>query len=317
MSHPMIEIHGMRLLAENYLSIHACDRHGVVTRNQLLDAGVSERTMYRRIEEGALVVAAPEVYRFAGAPVTWHQRVLVACLTEGDPALASHRTAAALWGLDGFRPGIVEVTAPRWLRRPRPAVCVHESTDLGACDRSERSAIPTTSIERTLIDLGAVVHRHKVEQAFDDALRRQLTTSEAVRDRFIQVARRGRRGVGVLRPLLEKRLGDSQPPTGEFERRVGRLLVRAGLRTPTFEHVVCTPSGVFVARVDLAYPDLRIAIECDSDQWRSGRQRRQADLDRQNRLVLAGWTILRFTWEDLIHRPEIIIGRVTAAFAVR
>jgi hypothetical protein len=192
---------------------------------------------------------------------------------------------------------------------------VHESTDLAACDRSETLAIPVTTIERTLIDLGAVVHRHKVEQAFDDALRRHLTTPEAVRDRFVQVARRGRRGVGVLRPLLEQRLEGSEQPTGEFERRVGRLLVRAGVRPPTFEYVVRTPSGAFVARVDLAYPDLRIAIECDSDRWHSGRHRRQADLDRQNRLVLAGWTILRFTWEDLVDRPELIIERVEAAIA--
>ncbi len=307
----------MRLLAENSLSVHASHSHGVVTRSDLLGGGISERTLHRRIDEGSLLVVAPEVYRFAGAPVTWQQRVLVAALTEGDPALASHRTAAALWGLDGFRPGIVEVTTPLWLRRRRPGVRVHESTDLTDVDRVERSAIPVTTIERTLIDLGAVVHRYKVEQAFDDALQRHLTTAEAVRDRFVQVARRGRRGVGVIRPLLEKRLGSTEPATGEFERRVGRLLVRAGVRPPTFEYTVRTAAGVFVGRVDLAYPDLRIAIECDSDQWRSGRQRRQADLGRQNRLVLAGWTILRFTWEDLVQHPETIIEQVEAALAAR
>ncbi|MDQ3306013.1 MAG: DUF559 domain-containing protein [Actinomycetota bacterium] len=70
-------------------------------------------------------------------------------------------------------------------------------------------------------------------------------------------------------------------------------------------------TGVFVAQVDLAYVLAQVAIECDGDQWHSGRQRRQADLDRQNRLVLAGWTILRFTWEDLVQRPHVIIERVT------
>lgn len=287
----------------------------MVTWAQLLDAGVSGRTVGRRAADGSLPRVAPGVYRAPGAPRTWHQQVLTACLTEGELAVASHRTAAALWGLDGFRPGIVEVTTPLWLRRRRPGVRVHESTDLEACDHSERLAIPVTTIERTLIDLGAVVHRHKVEQAFDDALQRHLTTPEAVRDRFVHLARRGRRGVGVLRPLLEKRLGRSEPPSGEFERRVARLLVRAGVRAPRFEHVVITANGVFVARVDLAYPDLRIAIECDGHQWHSGRQCRQADLDRQNRLVLAGWTILRFTWEDLVERPDLIIERVRAALA--
>ncbi|CAN5695786.1 type IV toxin-antitoxin system AbiEi family antitoxin domain-containing protein [soil metagenome] len=305
----------MRLPAENSIAHHASAHHGVVHRKELLAEGRSERTVRRRAADGSLLRVAPEVYRIAGAPSTWHQRVVTACLTEGDPALASHRTAAALWGLDGFQPGIVEVTTPRWLRRRRPGVRVHESTDLADGDRVERSAIPVTSIERTLIDLGAVVHRHKVEQALDDALQRRLTTPEQVRDRFVQLARRGRRGVGVLRPLLERRLGTSGLRPSEFGRRVARLLEGAGLAPPELEHVVHDAAGVFVAQVDLAYVLAQVAIECDGDQWHSGRQRRQGDLDRQNRLVLAGWTILRFTWEDLVQRPHMIVARVRAALA--
>lgn len=305
----------MRLPSEKSAADHASRNHGVVATHTLRAAGVTSTTLERRAADGSLQRVAPEVYRAAGAPSNWHQRVLTACLTEGEPAVASHRTAAALWGLDGFRPGIVEVTTPRWLRRQRRGVRVHESTDLGDVDRTERDAIPITTIERTLIDLGAVVHRHKVEQAFDDALQRRLTTPEQVRDRFIQVSRRGRRGVGVLRPLLERRLGTSGLRPSEFGRRVARLLEAAGLMPPELEHVVCDAAGAFVAQVDLAYVPARLAIECDGDHWHSGRQRRQADLDRQNRLVLAGWTILRFTWEDLVQRPHVIVERVTAALA--
>ena len=76
-----------------------------------------------------------------------------------------------------------------------------------------------------------------------------------------------------------------------------------------------TPGGVLIARVDLALPWARIAIECDSETWHSGRQRRQGDLERQNRLVLAGWTVLRFTWDDLVHRPDVIVRHVAAALA--
>lgn len=89
-----------------------------------------------------------------------------------------------------------------------------------------------------------------------------------------------------------------------------RLLVSAVVAEPDFEHEVRLTSGLFVARVDLAYLRLRIAIDCDSEAWHSGRQRRQAELARQNRLVLAGWTVLRFTWDDLVGRPAHIVEQV-------
>ena len=293
------------------LSRLASRQHGLFSTEQARTVGLSSSSLERRTRSGRLEHLAPGVYRVAGAPETWHQLALTACLTEYGAA--SHRTAASLLGLDGFPARIVEVVTKRWSRRPNPRVRVHESLDIKDGDVTERMAIPVTTVARTIIDLGAVVPAHRVEQAFDDALRRGLTTPEEVRERFEQVARRGRRGVGILRPLLEARLGADGPSPGEFERRTGRLLVEAGLTPPEYEHEVCTPEGLFVARVDLAYPLLLIAIECDSDQWHSGRQRRQADLDRQNRLVLAGWTVLRFTWDDVVKRPELVVARVRAA----
>lgn len=296
---------------DHELSRLAARQYGLYTTDQALDAGLTSSALSRRQESGRVRRLEPEVYRVNGTPETWHQRLLVACFAED--AVASHRAAAALFGLDGFPPRIIEVTTSRWQRKANPSVRAHESTDLRDVHRTERCGIPVTTIERTLIDLGAVVPRIRVEQAFDDALRRGLTTPEDVRDRFVQLACRGRNGVGVLRPLLECRLGTAGPRPGEFERRAWRVLVNAGVPEPVVEHIVRTAAGGFVARVDLAYPPLRIAIECDSDRWHSGRQRRQADLERQNRLVLAGWTILRFTWDDLIDQPHVIIAQVRAA----
>ncbi len=289
----------------------AARQHGLFTLPQALAVGLSPTTVTDRLHAGRLHRLEPQVYRIAGAPDSWHQRLLRACMAEGG--VASHRAAASLFELDGFPPRVVEVTVRRWERRVNQSVRVHESTDLIDTHRQERRGIPVTTIERTLIDLGAVVPRVKVEQGFDDALRRGLTTPELVRDRFLTVARRGRRGVGVIRPLLDRRLGTSGPRPGEFERRTARLLVAGGVQEPVFEYEVRLPSGLFVARVDLAYPPALLAIECDSDRWRNGRQRRQADLERQNRLILAGWTLLRFTWDHLIDEPHLVLAQVRGA----
>ena len=148
----------------------------------------------------------------SGTSETWHQRVQCACWAEDG--LAFGRTAAALFGLDGFSPRLVEVVTDRGRRRVNASIRVHESRDLTEVDRSERLGIPLTTIERTIVDLGAVVPSVKVEQALDDALRRGLTTPESVQRRLLQIARQGRPGVGVLRPLLDVRLGKTGPRPG-------------------------------------------------------------------------------------------------------
>ena len=68
-----------------------------------------------------------------------------------------------------------------------------------------------------------------------------------------------------------------------------------------------------VARIDLAYPRARLAIEADSFRWHSGRETWQRDLSRQNLLVLRGWTVLRFTWDDVAHRGGHVVAEVARA----
>ena len=78
------------------------------------------------------------------------------------------------------------------------------------------------------------------------------------------------------------------------------------------QHVV-ENVGRFVARVDFAYPDPRLAIELDG--FRSHGQRKTFDQDRtrQNQLVLLGWTVLRFTWSDLTDRGDSVAATLGAA----
>ena len=77
-----------------------------------------------------------------------------------------------------------------------------------------------------------------------------------------------------------------------------RLLSRAGLPEPVPQHEI-RHRGRLAARVDLAYPDLRIAVEFDSERWHGGRRRREADLDRRNRLTELGWEMVHVGWSEL------------------
>ena len=87
--------------------------------------------------------------------------------------MASHRSAAVLWRLDGFRPGRPEVTTPAHVSLERPSLRVHETTQWDRTDVVMREHIPTTGIARTLLDLAAVVGYVKLRQAVDDALPRK------------------------------------------------------------------------------------------------------------------------------------------------
>ena len=118
----------------------------------------------------------PVCIRLPGAPSTWESRVMAACLTV-DGSVASHLTAAHLWGLDGFGPlGVVDVTVPRHARpRRRPGVRYHESLAFDLRDETRRFGIPVTGTARTVLDVCAAVDDDFRALAAFDETRRRIT----------------------------------------------------------------------------------------------------------------------------------------------
>src|SRR4051794_16217676 len=179
----------------------AASQHGLITWDQLLVCGLPPSTVLEWERRGLLERVAPGVYRFAGSPETWLQRVVRATLDSGG--WASHRTAAALHGLDGHRGSVVEVLVERWKRSSAHAgYTVHEAKDLRGIDLTTKSGIPCTSLVRTVLDLPGVEHPFRAEQGLDDACRRDPNLLALVRERFVQVARRGRNGTTIMRSFL-------------------------------------------------------------------------------------------------------------------
>jgi very-short-patch-repair endonuclease len=111
------------------------------------------------------------------------------------------------------------------------------------------------------------------------------------------------RGVGPLRESLNYR--DPKHPDGQLEPRMQRLLRRHGLPAAEFQYEALPRT-----RVDFAYPGRRLAIEVDGYGPHAGPAAFQRDRTRQNRLVAAGWTVLRYTWIDVVRRPRYLAGQV-------
>jgi hypothetical protein len=84
-----------------------------------------------------------------------------------------------------------------------------------------------------------------------------------------------------------------EPGDSDLEVRFARAIVAGGLPEPVQQHRVI--AGTRRCRIDLAYPELRLAIEIDG--WEHHRTRSAFDDDRAraNDLVVAGWNVLRFT----------------------
>lgn len=180
----------------------------------------------------------------------------------------------------------MELTCPRWRRARHPGLIVHESLAFDAIDIVMRDAIPVTTAARTLFDLAGVCGPGTLDLAIDNALRRRLTTAAelaATRDRLARSGRKGSRPFGVA---VGRRTGVTE---SEAERRLLQLMHRQGLAEPVVQHEILDDEGRFVARVDFAYPDLRIAIEYDSYEHHMGTVAHERDGARRNAVLAVGW----------------------------
>ena len=285
-------------------------QHGVVSRAQALDGGMTRAQIESCLRSGRWVREARGVYRHEAAPPTPLSRMLAACLAHGG--LASHRSAAALHGIEGFTLARIELSVPRGRKRAMSGVTMHETTQMDLARPVHRSAVPCTGLDRTMLDLAAVVSRKQLERAIDAVLRdRRLTLGDLV-DVLPSHSRKGRNGCAAFRTALADRLGGDPVPLSAWSRMVAGLLVEAGLPNPALEHRVLDAAGAFVAQVDLAYPARGLAIELDSRRWHENSDSFVQDRRRRNRITLAGWTVLNFTWDDYRGRPADLCAQVAA-----
>jgi very-short-patch-repair endonuclease len=91
------------------------------------------------------------------------------------------------------------------------------------------------------------------------------------------------------------------------------LLRQAGLGGWVFQFVVVDANGNFVGRADFAWPDRKLIVEVDGFEAHSSPAALQHDLDRQNALVALGWTVLRFTWADVVRNPSKVVAALCTA----
>ena len=286
----------------------ASAQHSVITRRELLDAGLSPRQIGQRVQAGQLHRYRKGIYTVAGAPATWEQRALCVVRWAGKGAALAGPSAAALWSFDGFAKGELHVITPNGASHPDVKL---RRCRLDPADVRIRSAIRVTCIERTLLDLAATAPR-RVEGALDHVLHRRLTVIPRLRHYLEARSRRGVTGGKILKELVDIRDPALAPVESLLETRLAAILRRTKIPPPVTQHVVVDDDR-FVARLDFAYPLLRFGIEADGFEFHSGRLRWKKDLRRHNQLTNLGWRILHFTWHDVTRDAGYVERTIRAA----
>ena len=270
---------------------------GVVTRVELLDAGITRNEIEGRLRSGLLIREYHGVYRVGHRAPSVEARYLAAVKACGEGAAISGRAAAHLLGLVKGSPPPPEVTAPRKRRVKgvRTRVC-------RSIDRTEVSmcrGVPTTTVPRTLVDIAGAIDVDALARACHEAGVRYRTTPRQV---DAALARRPRiPGAGRLRSVLR---GERRVTLSGLERRFLEVILPRGFPAPITNRVADAH------RVDCRWPEHRLTVELDSYRYHASRLAWEQDREREREARRRGDEFRRFTYADVFEDTAYMLGEL-------
>jgi hypothetical protein len=283
----------------------------LVTASQLLDAGMTRRWIESQAERGRLHRLHHGVYATHPPPFSREQRWLAAVLACGPEAMLSHEPSAILQGFLEIGQLVPHVTVPTGRGSSRRGIVVHRSA-VDPRDRRRVGSIPCTSADRVLIDLAPSRDEAGLERLLVAAESRGLVKRGRLAE--LVAERRGRAGIARLASVLalEPALTRSQ-----LEAVFMPIWRHAGVPRPRANFPVAVPTSPRPLHVDFAWPELRLAIELDSQRFHGDWERAGRDRERDQALALAGWVCHRFVRRAVVADPAAAAERLRALWQVR
>lgn len=252
-----------------------------------------------RTRKGQWIPLDTAVFGHAAAPPTWHRSVMAAVLAE-PWAVASHRSGAAIHGLEGFRPGRPEITVRPGANARGKLAVVHRGVDVPA---TRIDGIPVVTLEQVFIDLAQIVSQRRLDHALADAADRSRRLLPALRDRYCELAPRGGRDLRRLKAALERHGAGDLPSPSELERHLAGVLTCPEI--PPIDWQAPFPGRVPGAqRVDGLIRPWQLVVEGDGRAWHTRIADFERDRQRDAEAAAAGLLTLRFTWFQLTARPD-------------
>lgn len=274
---------------------------GVVARRQLRAGGLTDRQIDTVVRRGALRRAGPQgIFAVAGSPSTAEAVLWTAVLaTRG---VVSHLSAARIWDLPVPENAGIHVTVNQKFGALAAHGVVTHRVPLATRAVTERFGLPITSRARTVLDCLGVLPAPGARLLLDRALQvRAVTTGDLQRRLSAEPSRLGNVQIRTL-------CGELTDAAAESERLLHRLLAEAGVGDWQANLRVRIDGQIF--EIDVAFRESLLAIEVDGWAHHSDVSRFRADRRKQNALIMAGWTVIRFTWSDLVERPGYVIRTI-------
>ncbi len=281
---------------------------GVFTTRQAYASGYSPYQVRRLVDDQRWVVLLGTVLTEAGTPLSPASLGWAAQLAAGMAGIVSHTTAARVQGYRVPPDPEVHLIVARDARPRVPGLRAHrvaiEDADITVVD-----GLSCTTASRTLLDCLLWLPEEAGRALMTDALQQRSVDIADLRRSLMTCG--PRHGIGRAWSVL-KDVG--RGAHSEAEVRAHRLLTAAGL-TGWKANVEIHDDGGVIGIADVVFRSERIVIEIDGRAYHVDEVTFQRDRSRQNRLVSAGYVVLRFTWDDLVRRPEVVIGTVRGVLA--
>jgi len=229
-----------------------------------------------------------------------------AAVTVLPDAVVSHEAAAEIHDFPKMPRGIASVSVHSRTTHDFPDVVVHRCHDLLKEHIVEVLSLPVTSIPRTIVDLSTQLTPKHLKAIFGSLITEKRVVTDEVQLVVDQIARRGKPGIRKIRALLEER--ESGPRDGTPLERLGAQVLRTfGIPEPIFEFPLPWDPD---KRFDVAFPLAKLAIEWDSRLWHDREDSFERDRARDRQALLHGWRVVRFTWSDVMQRPDEVADTV-------
>lgn len=286
----------------------AAECHGVLLPAALAEAGVTPRQCQERARRGEWKRLASGIYVVAGHPESFEMHALAA-LAAVPHAVLSHRSAARFWKLGVSTHPKIELTTALDRRVRLGGITVVRSP-LSQADVTRRGSVRLTSLERTIVDLGAVVGDNELLRTIEDQLISGRTTHARLVATVERVCGPGRRGSARVGRVM-RQLEDGAPTESELERLFLRVVTHAGLGP--FERQASLPwAPASSGRVDFVHRASRVVFELDGRAYHARLSAFEADRARDQAAAVAGWRTVRFTWSQLRRERERVVEVVRA-----
>jgi hypothetical protein len=299
--------------AEQRLRPTATGQLGAFTRDQAAASGLTNRQLRHRVQSGAFDQIGPNAFRLASIDPSTEALLHGLILDVGGAVWVSGRTAAALYGFDGFElRAPFHLTIERGRDVQRVGHKIHTTKVLPDADQCERHGFVTMRPARVLIDLARNESVTDLTAAVESALRDRWVSEASLRKRAVELHTRGRFGIEKLIAVLDER--DRKLGAHSWlEREFLELIESASLPRPDCQSVL-SRSRDRVVRVDFRFPGTALVVEVMGYRFHRTKEQMQCDAERLNALILDGFLPVQITYEDVVERPAHIVATVTRAY---